>query len=132
MSVRRIKNHGKRVWQARGMLLALVMPTAGCATVEIDRDFDPALFESFTPGKTTATDVRAAAGEPWLRQKNPDRSETWTYLSSKSEARAIPLFVYTHMKVQGQTKSVTPTFRDGVRERLVWPHPSSPEGGNRR
>jgi hypothetical protein len=99
----------------------VVLLAVSCATVQIGRDFDPALFQQFTAGRTTEAEVLAAAGEPWLRQTNADGSANWIYLSSKAEARAIPLLVYTHMTVEQQTKSVTLTFRDGVLQQLTWP-----------
>jgi hypothetical protein len=43
-------------------------------------DPDPAVFRTFTPGTTTADEVRAAARAPVMRNVLPDRTEAWTYV----------------------------------------------------
>ena len=70
----------------RFLLVLSVFFVVGCATVQVGREFDPTVFQSFEVGKTTTTAVLQAVGEPWLRQTMPDGLEVWTYLSSRSQA----------------------------------------------
>jgi hypothetical protein len=95
-------------------VLIIAVSLAGCVSVKMGRDFDPAVFQTFEVGKTTTATVLEKAGEPWLRQTMPDGLEVWTYLLSRSQAFALPIPFYTHVQTDGATKSVTLTFRNGV------------------
>jgi len=106
----------------RFLLVLSVFFVVGCATVQVGREFDPTVFQSFEVGKTTTTAVLQAVGEPWLRQTMPDGLEVWTYLSSRSQAFAVPLPFYTQVQTTGTTVSVTVIFRDGVLTRSATPH----------
>jgi len=61
--------------------------------------FDAAVVDTFTPGKTTQADIRAALGEPYPEpQKSPER---WTYM-------------YTYRR------QIVFTFKDGVLTGKTW------------
>jgi hypothetical protein len=102
-----------------GILMGLTL--ASCVTMKMGRDFDPAVFRTFEVDKTTTAQVLASVGEPWMQQTLPDGVEVWTYLSTRTQAIAIPVPFYTHVETDGTTKSITLTFRDGVLTRAAYP-----------